>query len=72
MTIVDGSIFWNIYKAIREKHIFPKIYFPRYCNDEIIIDSKKHFYTDEKLFELFCIIENDFAKYFAKCCNLFI
>ena len=29
----------------------------------------KHFYTDEKLFELFCI-KNDFAKYFAKYRNL--
>ena len=25
---------------------------------------------DEKHFELFCI-ENDFAKYFANCCNIF-
>ena len=31
----------------------------------------KHFYMDEKHFELFCI-KNDFAKYFAKQRNLFI
>ena len=30
-----------------------------------------HYYTDEKPFELFCI-ENDFAKYLARCRNLFI
>ena len=39
-------------------------------NDEIIT-LKNHFYTDEKLFELFCI-KNDFAKYSPKYCNLFI
>ena len=32
---------------------------------------KHYLLTDEKLFELFSI-ENDFSKYFAKCCNLFI
>ena len=31
---------------------------------------KHGFYTNEKLFTLFCI-ENDFAKNFAKCHNLF-
>ena len=31
---------------------------------------KHRFYTDEKIFELFCI-ENSFARYFAKCHNLF-
>ena len=36
-----------------------------------MINTKTQFYTDKKLFELFCI-ENDFARYFAKFCNLFI
>ena len=36
-----------------------------------MINTKTQFYTDKKLFELFCI-ENDFAKYFAKFRNLFI
>ena len=35
-----------------------------------IINTKRRFHTDEKLFELFCI-KNGFAKYFAKCCNSF-
>ena len=30
---------------------------------------KRHFCTNERLFELICI-ENDFAKYFAKCRTL--
>ena len=48
-----------------------------YYNDGIIINIEHHFYTDEKLFELFCI-RIDFAKYFIfhilyeKCRNLFI
>ena len=42
-----------------------------YYNDEILVNTKTHFSTDEKLFELFCI-ENDFATYFAKLSNLFI
>ena len=33
------------------------------------IPLKHCFYTDEKLFELFCI-ENNFPKYSAKCHNL--
>ena len=41
------------------------------CYDEIIVNTKTHFLTDEKLFELFWI-ENDFAKYFAKFWNLFL
>ena len=39
-----------------------------YFDNEMIINTKTHFYTDD-FFELF-YIENDFAKYFAKCCNL--
>ena len=42
-----------------------KTYLCRYYNDETIINTKTHFYTDEEFFELFCI-ENDFAKQFAK------
>ena len=38
-------------------------------NDEITINTKTHFHTNEKLFELFCI-ENDFAKYFPTFRNL--
>ena len=41
-----------------------------YYNDEIIYHNKAQLYTDENLFELFCI-DNDFAKYFAECHNLF-
>ena len=37
----------------------------RYYNDEIIINTKTHFFTDAKLFELF-FIKDDFAKYFEK------
>ena len=33
------------------------------------IPLKHRFYTDEKLFELFCI-ENNFPKYSTKCQNL--
>ena len=40
-------------------------------NDEIAINIKTPFLWEQKnLFELFCI-ETDFAKYFAKCRNLF-
>ena len=35
------------------------------------MNTKTYFHMDEKLFELGCI-ENDFAKYFAKFCNLTI
>ena len=48
-----------------------KIYLPRYYNNEIITNTKTKFYTDGKLFELFCF-ENDLAKYFEQCCTLFI
>ena len=56
------------------KNVGRRYYFypgPRYYNDEIIIKTKAYFHTDEKLFELGCI-KNDFAKYFAKLCNLTI
>ena len=33
-------------------------------NDEITINATRHFYSDEKSFELFCI-ENGFTKYFV-------
>ena len=52
----------------REKKI---LFLLRYYNDEIIINTKTYFCTDEKFFELFCI-ENDFAKCFAKFLNFFI
>ena len=39
-----------------------------YFNEEIVNNTKAHFYTDD--FQWLCI-ENDFAKYFAKCGNLF-
>ena len=39
--------------------------------EQSYLNTKTRFYTDEKFSELFCI-KNDFAKYFAKCCNLFI
>ena len=42
----------------------------KYYNDEIIFNTKTCFYTDERLFASF-YIQNDFAKYFAKCCHLF-
>ena len=45
------------------------LFLPRCYNDEIIINTKTYFHTDEKLFQLFCS-ENDFAKYFAKFHNL--
>ena len=48
-----------------------KIFLPKYYNHEIIINTKTHFYTNENLFELI-FIKNDFAKYFAKFCSLFI
>ena len=41
--------------------------------EQLYLNTKTRFYTDVILLfsELFCI-KNDFAKYFAKCCNLFI
>ena len=36
-----------------------------------MVNTKRHFHADEKLFELFRI-KNDFAKYFAKFHNLSI
>ena len=38
---------------------------------KIIINTKTHFYKDEKFFELLCI-KSDFARYFSKFCNLYI
>ena len=70
-TVVDGSIFYKTTKAITFEKSVRKIFLLSYYNDEIVINTKIHLYTDERLFELFCI-ENNFAKYFAKCCNLFI
>ena len=35
-----------------------------------MINTKTHFYAEKKPFKLFGI-KNDFAKYFAKFCNLF-
>ena len=42
--------------------------FTQFYNDEIIINTKTHFYTDEKLFELFCT-ENAFEKGNGSCCK---
>ena len=42
----------------------------KYYN-EIIFNTKTHFYPEKKLFASF-YNENDFAKYFAKCRHLFI
>ena len=47
------------------------LFFLGHYIDEIIINMKQYFYMDENIFHLFCM-ENDFAKYFAKCRNLFI
>ena len=44
---------------LREK--CQKVILPSFYNDEIIINTKTHFYTDEKLFELFCT-KNAFEK----------
>ena len=56
-------------KNVRRRYYF----YPgcKYYNNEIIMNTKTYFHMDEKLFELGCI-ENDFAKYFAKFCNLTI
>ena len=51
-------------------HLLKILFLLGYYSDEVIIDTKHRFYTDEKLFELF-FVKNDFAKYFVKCCNLF-
>ena len=70
--VVDGSIFLKIfYYNLREKRWKKILFLPKYYNDEIIINTKTFFSTDEKLFELFCI-EHDFVKYFAKFYNLFL
>ena len=45
------------------------LFLARYFNDEIISNTKTHFYTDY-FFKLFCI-KYDFAKYFAKHRNSF-
>ena len=55
-------------KNVRRFNFYPGL---RYYNNEIIESTKTYFHTDEKLFEYGCI-ENDFAKYFAKFCNLTI
>ena len=55
-------------KTLEEEIIFAVVL----NNDEITINIKTPFLWEQKnLFELFCI-ETDFAKYFAKCRNLFI
>ena len=71
MTAADGSIFFEkIFETnLKEKRY--NIFFPRCYNDEITSHTKRHFYTDEKIFWLFCI-ENGFAKYFGKCPSQFI
>ena len=53
-----------------EKNVKRRHYFCLgYTIMKLKIPLKHCFYTDEKLFELFCI-ENNFPKYSAKCHNL--
>ena len=50
MTAADGSIFFEkIFETnLKEKRY--NIFFPRCYNDEITSHTKRHFYTDEKIF----------------------
>ena len=60
---------FGLYQAL-EDIIFIYSDVRKYYNDEIMLNTKTHSHTDEKLFASF-YIENVFAKYFAKCCHLF-
>ena len=55
---------------MRIKRQLKTLFLSSYYIDEIIINTKTHFYMEERLFELF-YNENDFAKYFAKLHYLF-
>ena len=50
MTAADGSIFFEkIFETnLKEKRY--NIFLPRCYNDEITSHTKRHFYTDEKIF----------------------
>ena len=50
---------------MREKRQTKVLFLLGYYNNDILIDTKFHFYTDKKFFEIFCI-EIDFANYFEK------
>ena len=71
-TDVDGVIFLKIFKVINWEKNARKRYY--YCTGnkmmKLELTLKNRFYGWKSLW--FICIENNFAKYFAKCHNLFI
>ena len=70
--VIDNSIFKKYLGLYLRKNVRRRYYFySAIAMMKLSLISKHNFYTDEKLFELFCS-KNDFPKYFARCQHLFV